>query len=108
MKHDYTEDIETALDLITEFGMKVKVGSESTVAAFVNKKQDALNNPTGAGGTVLSTVKMEKVALVPGGLKSTPQVGMTITSDKVTWTITSVDDIAPAGVSVLYKLGVEQ
>lgn len=109
---DYVATQAQAKELIVEFGRSVKVISANNVekantyAVLVAQKKDWLPNQTSVGGTVLSVVQSDKIALVPGDIAMIPELGDTLVFSKETWRVVTVDEVNPAGETCLWKLGV--
>ena len=108
----YQEMLSTVKELLKEFGTRVKVqaadGTEraTVMAVFVAPDDQWMPNQTGVGGTIMSTVQAEKVALVQGDIKFEPTLGDVLLQGTKVWRITGSELIKPGPTALLWKLEV--
>lgn len=112
MAFDYTEMVDTALELIAEFGAPVILKDEEgmtkakTMGVKVSNASDHQSNPTSAGGSVIQASNDTKTVLIPGTIKAVPQIGWTMTLAKETFRVVTVEATKPANVTIYYTLQV--
>lgn len=102
---DYAALAKTANTLLKGAGILVTVNRaglkvSSGYAVFVaSKSENDDSNPS----SLLAQTSITNKMLLLSGLAKEPMVGDTITADKITYTVQTVEKVRPASVTVLYK-----
>jgi hypothetical protein len=104
MTFDYISTRVEAKAMLAEFGSALTVGGTKTIGVIVSAVEAAMGDPTRGGYTVVP--QTDKVCIIPGDIKRVPMVGDTVVQLKAEWKVIGVDEVAPAGIPVIYKLKV--
>ena len=103
---NYTNLASTADSLLGQFGTPVKLlrnGASLATANAVFTTSKAQDDTT-ATSALLAQTSVRKRTVLLSGLSKEPMVGDTLTADKDSWVVQSVEKVRPALTTVLYKL----
>lgn len=110
MAFDFVATQTQAAILLKEFGITVSLVRDGNVIAktngvFVEKKDENWDRP--ASSFLANTASTKRQVLLPGVIKTPPQIGDHITSEDDTFKIVSMETVRPAKTIILYKVSIE-
>jgi hypothetical protein len=100
----YTEAQGLAYETLVEYGTTVAIalnagGTIKPKCIFISKKSEAENTNEVSPLTI-----MERECIIDGRSKKKPDVGDTLTHEKIVYRIADVEEIRPTNITIIYKL----